>query len=119
MITELTDLPTGVIGFEITEKLHAEEYRDVLLPAIERAASAGDIRIVIAIPSFEGMTGGAVWEDLKTGVEHFRAWRRIALVTDIGWMTQVSALFGWMTPGELRHFPLAERAEAIAWAAAN
>ena len=53
------------------------------------------------------------------GFEHFRAWRRIALVTDIGWMTQVSALFGWMTPGELLHFPLAEQAEAIAWAAAN
>lgn len=53
------------------------------------------------------------------GFEHFRACRRIALVTDIGWMTQVSALFGWMTPGELRHFPLAEQAEAIAWAAAH
>jgi hypothetical protein len=27
-------------------------------------------------------------------------------------------LFGWMTPGEVRHFPLAQRDEAIAWAAA-
>jgi SpoIIAA-like len=65
------------------------------------------------------MTGGALWQDLKMGVGHFRAWRRIALVTDIGWMTQVSGLFGWMTPGELRHFPLAEQAEAVAWAAAD
>jgi hypothetical protein len=24
-----------------------------------------------------------------------------------------------MTPGELRHFPLAERTEAVAWAAAD
>ena len=119
MITELTDLPDGVIGFEAAGKLHAEEYRDVLLPAIERAASAGDIRIVLVIRSFDGMTGGALWQDLKMGVGNFRAWRRIALVTDIGWMTQVSGLFGWMTPGELRHFPLAERVEAVAWAAAD
>ena len=34
MITELTDLPDEVIGFEAAGKLHAEEYRDVLLPAI-------------------------------------------------------------------------------------
>ena len=119
MITELTDLPNGVIGFEAEGKLRAEEYRDVLLPAIERAASAGDIRIVLVMRSFDGMTGSALWQDLKMGVGHFRAWRRIALVTDIGWMTQASSLFGWMTPGELRHFPLAERAEAIAWAAAD
>jgi SpoIIAA-like len=119
VITELTDLPAGIIGFEGAGKLHAEEYRDVLLPGIERAASAGDIRIVLIIRSFEGLTGGALWQDLQMGVEHFRAGRRIALVTDIGWMTRVSALFGWMTPGEIRHFPLAEEAEAIAWAPAN
>ena len=119
MITELTGLPAGVIGFEITGKLHAEEYRDELLPAIERAGSAGDIRIVIVIPAFEGMTASALWADLKMGVGHFRSWKRIALVTDISWMMSMTALFGWMTPGELRHFPLNERAEAIAWAAAD
>jgi hypothetical protein len=35
MITELKDLPEGVIGFEAEGKLRAEDYRDVLLPAIE------------------------------------------------------------------------------------
>ena len=40
MITELTDLPDGVIGFEAGGTLAAEDYRDVLLPAIERAAAA-------------------------------------------------------------------------------
>jgi hypothetical protein len=38
MIKELTDLPAGVIGFETSGKLQAEDYRDVLLPALERAA---------------------------------------------------------------------------------
>ena len=33
MIAELTDLPAGIIGFEGAGKLHAEEYRDVPLPA--------------------------------------------------------------------------------------
>ena len=118
MIKELSDMPAGVIGFEATGKLRAEDYRDVVLPALERASAAGEVRFVVVIPEFGGMSGGALWQDLKVGIEHLRAWKRIALVTDIEWMEQMTSLFGWMTPGEVRHFPLAQRDEAIAWAAA-
>jgi hypothetical protein len=34
-------------------------------------------------------------------------------------MSHMITLFGWMTPGEVRHFPLAQRDEAIAWASAG
>jgi hypothetical protein len=117
MIKEITDLPDGVIGFETQGKLHAEDYRDVVLPALERAAKSGQVRFLIVIPDFGGMSGGALWQDLKMGVEHLRAWKRIALVTDIEWMTHMTALFGWMTPGETKTFPLARREEAIQWVA--
>jgi hypothetical protein len=117
MIKELSGLPAGVIGFEASGTLRAEDYRDVILPALQRAAAAGDVRFVVVIPEFRGMSGGALWDDLKVGVEHFRAWKRIALVTDIEWMSYVTTLTGWLTPGEVRHFPLARREEAIAWAA--
>jgi hypothetical protein len=43
VIKELTDLPPGVIGFEVTGKLQAEDYRDVVLPALERAAAGGEV----------------------------------------------------------------------------
>jgi hypothetical protein len=117
MLKELSDMPEGVIGFEASGKLQAEEYRDVVLPALERAAAYGDVRFVIVIPDFDGMSGGALWQDLKVGVEHFKAWKRIALVTDIDWMTHLTALFGWMTPGEVKTFSLAQRADALAWVA--
>ena len=65
------------------------------------------------------MSGGALWQDLKLGVEHLRAWKRIALVTDIEWMAHLTDLFGWMTPGETKVFPLARRDEAIQWVAAK
>jgi len=117
VMKELTGLPTGVTGFETGGRLTAEDYRDVVLPALERAAAAGDVRFVVVIPEFHGMSGGALWQDLKLGIEHLRGWKRIALVTDIEWMGYMTALFGWMTPGEVRHFPLAQRDEAIAWAA--
>jgi hypothetical protein len=118
MIKELDGLPPGVIGFETAGKLSAEDYRDVVLPALERAAATGEVRFVVVIPEFQGMSGGALWQDLKVGVEHLRAWKRIALVTDIDWMSDVTALFGWMTPGQVKVFRLAQREEAIRWAAA-
>ena len=33
MIEKLNDPPAGVLGFEVTRKLQAEDYRDVVLPA--------------------------------------------------------------------------------------
>jgi hypothetical protein len=119
MIKELRGLPAGVIGFETTGKLRAEDYRDVVLPALERAAAGGEVRFVAVIGEFQGMSGGALWQDLKVGVEHLRAWKRIAVVTDIERVDHMITMFGWMTPGEVRHFPLAQRDEAIAWAAAR
>ena len=117
MIKELRGLPPGVIGFEAAGTLKAEDYRDVILPALERAAASSEVRFVIIIPEFHGMSGGALWQDLNVSIEHLHAWKRIALVTDIEWMNLMTTLFGSMTPGEVRHFPLAQLNEAIAWAA--
>ncbi len=117
VITELRDMPPGVIGFEAAGKLRAEDYRDVVLPALEEAAANGEVRFVIVMNDFGGMTGGALWQDLRLGIEHLRAWKRIALVTDIEWMHRMTDLFGWMTPGETKTFSIAERTSAIAWAA--
>ena len=118
MITQLDGLPNGVIGFEASGKIAAEDYRDVVVPALEQAAKAGDVRFVIVMHDFDGMSGGAIWQDLKMGVEHLRSWKRIALVTDIDWMTHATHLFGWMTPGETRTFPLDQKDQAIQWVAA-
>ena len=117
LITEIEGLPKGVIGFEATGKIAAEDYRDVILPALEQAGTTGDVRFLIVMRSFDGMSGGAVWQDLKVGLEHLRAWKRIALVTDIGWMSHATDLFGWMTPGETKTFALASQDEAVRWLA--
>ncbi len=120
MIERLTGLPDGVIGFEANGELHADDYKTVLLPSIEEQLAAGhDLRVVLVFEQWDGMSGGALWQDLKLGTEHLRHWKRIALVTDLDWMAHLTHLFGWMTPGELKRFPVAERDAAIAWAAGS
>jgi hypothetical protein len=118
MIEPLTGLPDGVIGFEARGELHADDYRTVLVPAVEAAIAAGrDIRLVFVFGEWHGVSGGAAWQDLKLGAGHLPHFKRLALVTDLDWMIHVTHLFGWLSPGELERFPLAERDAAIAWAA--
>ena len=78
MIKELYDLPAKVIGFEVTGKVLAQDFLDVVLPAFERASKDGEFRAVVVIPNFGGMSGGALWEDLRLGVPHLRDWKRIS-----------------------------------------
>jgi hypothetical protein len=119
VISELTGLPDGVVGIEASGTLRAEDYRDVLLPLVERAAEGGGIRCVIVIAELDGVSGGALWQDMKMGSHNLRAWKRTALVTDIEWLKNAASMFGWLTPGEFRHFPLAERDAAATWAASD
>jgi hypothetical protein len=119
MIKPLENLPDGVIGFQTSGKLEAQDYRDVLIPAIEHAAEGGKVRVVVVIDDFGGLSGGALWEDLKLAAGHLRSLQRFALVTDNDWMRHFVTAFGWMVPGEIKHFQIAERDQAITWAAAS
>ena len=118
MLRTIEDLPDGVLGFEGDGEIHASDYTDVLMPAVREVWDRGDeVRIVLVFERWDGLSEGAAWQDLTMGMEHLRKWRRIALVTDLDWMITVTSLFGWMTPGELKRFPVAQRDAAIAWAA--
>ena len=55
MIKVLTGLPDGVIGFEAEGEVHAEDYRDVVIPEVVKAAAP--LRAVVVIPTWEGMSG--------------------------------------------------------------
>jgi hypothetical protein len=117
MLRELPDMPTGVVGFEVSGTVRAEDYRDIVIPALERAASEGDVRFIVEMPGSIGMTPSAMWQDLKVAVEYLRAIRRLAVVTDIEWVPQMMALFGWLMPIEARTFSLAQRDDALQWIA--
>ena len=74
---------------------------------------------MIVMPKFDGLTPGCSRQDLRMGVEHWGKWKRIALVTDVEWMRHRVDWFGWLTPGDVKHFPIAEREATIAWAAGS
>ncbi len=120
MLQPIADLPDGVLGFEAAGEIHASDYRDVLMPAVREVWERGDkVRIILVFERWDGMSSRAAWEDLKVGMKNLTKWKRIALVTDLDWMITVTSLFGWMTPGEFKRFPVAARDQAIVWVAGD
>ena len=117
MLTRLTDLPEGVIGFESEGRLTAEDYTEVIGPAIDAAAGAGKVRLVYVVGPDFGIEHQAVWQDLKLGSQNWSNWERLALVTDHDWMRNAVQALGWMVPGQVRAFPVTEREDAVRWAA--
>ena len=124
MIEPLDDMPEGTIGFRATGHVTRDDYKDVLLPPMKEAAEAGEVRMVYAVgPGFEKFEAGALAQDTKVGltlgIGHLHSWKRTAIVTDVEWIENAIHAFGWMTPGEVRVFPLDGLDDAKAWAAAE
>jgi hypothetical protein len=120
MINLLTDLPPNVLGIEAVGHVSAEDYREVLEPAVEKALAGHDkLRLLYVLgEEFEGYSAGAAWEDTKLGIGHWNAWERIAVVTDRGWIRDAVRAVAWMLPGEVRVFAVERRDDARDWVAA-
>jgi hypothetical protein len=123
MVTPISEMPPGTMGFEASGTLTPEDYERVLLPPLREAIENGtELRYLFSTgEDFEGISPGALWEDskasIKLGLQHASAWKRVAIVTDVDWIRRSGAFFGWMVPGEFRLFGSAELEEAKGWVA--
>jgi hypothetical protein len=119
MITVLDDLPENVLGVEATGRVTDEDYETVLIPAVrEKRATYDRLRFLYVLgDDFESWSMGAMWEDAKLGIKDFKAWEKIAVVSDKDWLSHAIKALGWMIPGDVRVFGLDELDAARAWVA--
>ena len=117
MIEVIEGLPDGVVGLEAVGEVTAEDYESVAMPAIEQARAGGEkVRLLYVLgEGFGGYTAGAMWDDTKLGLAHPFSWEKIAVVTDEGTLRTMVKGFGWLIPGEVRLFSVAELEDAKGW----
>jgi SpoIIAA-like len=117
MIELIPALPDNVIGIVAKGEVTREDYTDRIVPAIERALAEHDkIRLLYVLGAeFTGFSGGAMWEDGKLGLGHLGRWERIAFVAREAWVRHAVNAFGYLIPGEVKVFDLADEADASAW----
>jgi hypothetical protein len=117
MIEQVQDFPSNTIGFVCKGHVTAEDYKAVLVPAVEAAFKQHDkVRLYYQVdPEFSGIEPSAMWEDFKVGVGHWLGWERIAIVTDIDWIRHSVRAFSFLMPGTVKVFALADAPAAREW----
>jgi len=117
MIKFIEGLPDNVIAVEAVGKVEADDYKNVLDPAITKAIEAHHkLRFLYVIgEAYDGYTTGAMWQDTKVGLGDRKAWERIAVVSDHRALVDGIKVFAWMVSGEVRTYPLAELDDAKVW----
>jgi hypothetical protein len=122
VVEPIEEMPPGTIGFRAVGEVTREDYREVLEPALRAAAEAGEVRMLYVVADEFEMDAGALFEDAKTGLQlglgHLSAWKRTAVVTDVGWVQRAIKAFGFMAPGEVKVWGLADLDDARDWVAA-
>ncbi|MEW6764783.1 MAG: STAS/SEC14 domain-containing protein [Pseudomonadota bacterium] len=119
MIEVIPNMPDNIVGFVATGEVSAQDYETVFIPAIESTLKENEkVRILYHIaPEFTGFTAGALWDDVKIGVAHLRAWEKIAVVTDSDWIRRTGGFLNFVLPCPVKVFPNAELDEATQWIA--
>jgi hypothetical protein len=117
MIEHLSNFPAGVLAFLCKGRVTKADYDSVLVPAVVKALEKHKrVRLYYETSTdFEGIDPGAIWEDMMVGMEHLTRWERVAVVTDVAWITQAMRLFRFLMPGVVKLFSTSEFAQARAW----
>jgi len=117
VIKSLDSFPDNVVALIAEGRVTRKDYEQVVIPNVEAALKRHEkIRLYYELGSqFSGIDAGAAWEDFKTGFEHLPRWERVAVVTDVDWISHMVKAFGFLMPGHVRVFGTAQNNDAKTW----
>jgi SpoIIAA-like len=120
MFRLIEGLPDDVLGLEAAGRVTHEDYRDVLIPKAEALMEQGPIKMIYVIgANFSAYDMEALWDDGRFGAKHWHDFKKVAVVTDVGWIRAAVNLFRPVFPCEAKLFALAELEAAKHWIAAS
>jgi hypothetical protein len=115
---EVSELDNDVvlIRAKVSGKLDRSDYEEfgtAFEDAMKRTPAK--VRLLIEMEHLEGMTAGAMWEDLKFDVKHFNDIERLAVVGERKSEKIVTDLFKPFTLADVRWFDSRDLEGAEAW----
>ncbi len=116
MITQITDLPSNMVGFRASGEVTKEDYNPVLKTVEELVERTGRLNFLLYLDtSPANFTIGAWMKDMLLGVKNLTKWNRAALISDSEGVIAFTDAFSKVAPGEFRGFKKSEYDEAVRW----
>jgi hypothetical protein len=119
VLERIPDLPDSVVGIRASGEVTGDDYKNVLIPAVEAALQGGHkVRLLYVLGEDVkglGFTAGAAWQDTKVGLGHYSSWEKVAVVSEKDWLRHSVDILGYLIPGEVKAFSSEEEGEARAW----
>jgi hypothetical protein len=120
MFKLIEGLPSNVLAIEAIGTVTHDDYRDILISRAESMLTNGPIKMIYVVGDlFMKFELEALWDDGAFGIKHWREFRQIAIVTDIGWLRSMAAMFVPLLPSDVRLFRLSEMSAAKTWITAD
>lgn len=108
-----------ILVIKLTGKLTKEDYEH-FIPKVEILVKEhGKMRMLVQMHDFRGWTAGALWQDIKFDLKHFRDIERLALVGDKTWEHGMTVFCKPFTAATIRYFDRSEADQAEAWIQAD
>jgi hypothetical protein len=106
-----------ILDVHVTGRLTGADY-ERFVPEVERLIGQhGKIRVLFDMHGFRGWSAGALWEDIKFDVKHFRDIERLAIVGERRWEAGMAAFCRPFTTATIRYFDRAHADDARRWVA--
>lgn len=103
------------VEVHVTGKLTRQMYEE-FVPVIETAVREhGKLRLLFVMKDFHGWTAGALWDDVKFEVRHFRDISRLAIVGEKAWQHGMAVFCKPFTTAKVKYFETSELDAARAW----
>ncbi len=109
------ELDGKILNVRVSGKLVKEDYERFMPEFRKLIERHGKLRVLFRMDDFHGWTAGALWEDIKVDVKHFRDVERIAMVGDKAWEKGMSVFCKPFTTATIRYFDHDHLDEARQW----
>jgi hypothetical protein len=119
MLTRISDMPLGTVGFEAHGDVDDDDFQDTVAPVLEQEIAAGrKVRLLYVLgPQMRDYQSDAAKEEMKFAARHATKYERVAFVSDESWLRPALSVLSVLLPGQLRGFPVTQLETAKSWVA--
>jgi hypothetical protein len=99
----------------VTGKLTKEAYQKLRPVVDQQIEEIGKLRILFVMRDFHGWTAGALWEDTKFDLKHWKDIDRLAIVGEKKWEQGMATFCKPFTAAKIKYFDLTQLDSARGW----